>query len=319
MAEKTGISIIVPVYNEEANVLPLVKRLASVLEKIPGKNEVVFVDDGSTDATFARLSQARADNPFVIIVRLNRNCGKTLAYRAGFAHAGGAVLVTMDGDLQDDPEEIPLMISPLSQGYDVVIGWKAQAGESIGKPFTSRLFSFLASFLTGTSFHDVDCPFRAMRASVARALDFHGDLYRFIPILAKVKGFKVAEVKVTNRPRHSGTSKYKPRKMIKGVFDLLTIFFLIRFQERPLHFFGLFGALMFLIGFLIDLGLVLNGYLLCGGIIGHAALLMFGVMLMIMGIQIISIGLLGELVITITGSGREKVPVETVLSSGQPD
>jgi glycosyltransferase involved in cell wall biosynthesis len=313
MTDETRISIIIPVYNEEANIAPLMSRLAPVLEKIPGKHETVFVDDGSGDATFARLNEARVNYPIVKIVRLNRNCGKSLAYRAGFQHATGTIVVTMDGDLQDDPEEIPLMLSPLEQGYDMVIGWKAPGKESVGKPFASRVFSAVASYLTGTKFHDVDCPFRAMKATVARALEIHGDLYRFIPILARMKGFTIAEVKISNRERHSGHSKYGSRKMIKGLFDLLTLFFLIRFQERPLHFFGLFGALMFVAGFTVDLGLVAHGYLLNKGIIGHSALLIFGVMLMIMGIQIISIGLLGELVVTQKGQSRLEIPIDSVV------
>jgi glycosyltransferase involved in cell wall biosynthesis len=312
MNSQIRLSIIIPVYNEEANVAPLISRLAPVLEKIPGKHEAVFVDDGSGDATFARLNEAQARYPFVKIVRFNRNCGKSLAYRAGFRHAVGTIIITMDGDLQDDPEEIPLLLAPLDQGYDMVTGWKTADGKSIGKPFSSRLFSIMASYLTGTSFHDVDCPFRAMKANVARMMEIHGDFYRFIPILARVKGYKIAEVKVSNRQRHSGRSKYGSRKIVKGLFDLLTLFFLIRFQERPLHFFGLFGTLMFVCGFIIDFGVVAHGYLFTNGILGHTAMLLFGVMLMVMGIQIISIGLLGELVITRSGPDRRGLPIDSV-------
>jgi glycosyltransferase involved in cell wall biosynthesis len=314
MPSETRLSIIIPVFNEEANIQPLLSRLAPVLKKIPGRHEAVFVDDGSEDATFARLNEARKQYSFVKIIRLNRNSGKSLAYRAGFLHAQGSVLMTIDGDLQDDPVEIPLLLAPLEQGYDMAIGWKTGDGDSIRKPFTSRVFSAVASYLTRTGFHDVDCPFRAMKAKVGHAMEIHGDLYRFIPILAKVKGFRIAEVKISNHARYSGHSKYSSRKMIKGFFDLLTLFFIIRFRERPLHFFGLFGALMFVTGFTIDLGLVLQGYFLNKGIIGHWALLLFGVMIMIMGIQIVSIGLLGELIITLTGSARQELPIESVVS-----
>jgi glycosyltransferase involved in cell wall biosynthesis len=319
MANETNISVIIPVFNEEANILPLMSRLAAVFEKIPGRHEAVFVDDGSEDETFARLSEARIKYPFIKIVRLNRNCGKSLAYRAGFQHAQGTVLMTIDGDLQDDPMEIPLLLAPLEQGYDMTIGWKTGGSDSIKKPFSSRVFSAVASYLTMTSFHDVDCPFRAMKAKVGHALEIHGDLYRFIPILAKIKGFRIAEVKISNHARHSGHSKYSSRKMIKGLFDLLTLFFITRFKERPLHFFGLFGGLMFVTGATIDCGLVLNGYLFNKGIIGHWALLLFGVMIMVMGIQIVSIGLLGELVITITGSTKQELPIESVVGTLVPD
>jgi hypothetical protein len=151
-----------------------------------------------------------------------------------------------------------------------------------------------------------------MKATAARLMEIHGDFYRFIPILARVKGFKITEVKISNHERHSGRSKYGSKKVIKGLFDLLTLFFLVRFQERPLHFFGLFGTLMFLSGFVIDFGVVAHGYLFTNGILGHTAMLLFGVMLMVMGIQIISIGLLGELVITRSGPNVRELPIDSV-------
>jgi len=309
------ISIIIPVYNEQENILALIEKLSNALKKIKGSHEAVFIDDGSTDSTFETLVNAKKNFPFIKIIKLSRNSGKSIAYRAGFLNAKGLIVVTMDGDLQDEPEEIPMIIEPIERGYDLSIGWKVAGKNSIGKSFSSRVFSFIASFLTKTKFHDVDCPFRAIKSDVAKIIgkEMYGDLYRFIPIIAKEKGYKIAEVKISNKRRYAGHSKYNFQKIIKGIFDLLTLFFITRFKEKPLHFFGIFGALMFTSGFFIDLGLVLHGYLFNNAIIGHSALLLFGVMLMIMGIQIISIGLLGELIISGNNKEAKDLPIETII------
>ena len=308
------ISVVIPVFNEENNIEPLCDSIVDVFGRFKRPCQIVFVDDGSVDGTLQKLKSIVKKYTFITIVSLGRNWGKTAGYRVGFQHADGEILVTMDGDLQDDPDDIPLLVNPVVNGCDMTIGWKATTTESIGKPLSSRMFSLFASALTRTRFHDVDCPFRAMRRVVAQSIEFHGDLYRFIPIIARIKGFNVTEVKVKNRARYSGYSKFNRKKMVKGLFDLLTIFFLVRFRGRPLHFFGLLGLLFCGTGFTIDLLLVANGYLFNHGFINHSALLLFGVMLLVIGIQFMSIGLIGEMISSAQGRNINELPVEKVIN-----
>ncbi len=294
------ISIVVPVFNEEDNIDPLCEKLHAVIAPMDKICEVVFVDDGSTDETRRRLIDSCAKYPRFKAIRLGVNSGKTRAYTAGFAIADGQIVVTMDGDLQDDPTEIPKFIEELDKGNDCVVGWKYRGKGPFLKTVASKVFNTYVTLLTGTHFHDMNCPFRAMTARCAKNLKLHGDMYRFIPFIARARGFKVAEIKVENHPRASGHSKYGAARFFKGLLDVIMICFLVRFQEAPLHFFGIFGMSCFAAGFLIDLGLVLHG-LVITGIIGHFAMLLFGILLMLLGIQFISLGLLGELML----SGRK--------------
>jgi glycosyltransferase involved in cell wall biosynthesis len=308
------VSVVIPVFNEQDNIAPLCERLDSVLCSTGAAYEVIFVDDGSTDATHARLAEACEKYPCFMAVSLGVNSGKTVAYTTGFTHAAGAIIVTLDGDLQDAPEEIPKFIREIRKGHDCVIGWKYGGKGTMAKTIPSRLFNGLASIVTGTRFHDINCPFRAMTSRCAKSLRLHGDMYRFIPFIAKARGFSVAEIKVENHPRASGRSKYGPGRFVKGLLDMIMIYFLVRFEEAPLHFFGMMGLFSFAGGFCIDLGLVLRGFFI-SGIIGHFALLLFGILLMLLGIHFISIGLLGELMLSGRKHDEQAVFIKTVTKS----
>ncbi len=307
-----SISVIIPVYNEERNVAPLTQELIPVLERLGREYEIIFIDDGSRDATLDRLKALHSEYAQFVVVCLAQNCGKAAAYEAGFAEASGDIILTMDGDLQDDPADMPALIEALDRGNDCVIGWKHEGKGTLSRALPSRFFNLLASVLMGTRFHDANCPFRAMRRACARRLELRGDLYRFIPLIARAKGFRVCERKVANRRRHSGRSKYGSGRFFKGLLDLLTVFFIIKFQKAPLHFFGAIGALSFITGFCIDLSLVINGLFITGRI-GHSALLLMGVLLMLVGMQFFSIGLLGELISTMSGRRVARAPVASVI------
>jgi glycosyltransferase involved in cell wall biosynthesis len=314
MDKSMDISVVVPVFNEQGNIAPLSAALDDALRGLGKGYEVIVVDDGSTDATHERLVDACKTYPCFTAIRLGVNSGKTAAYSTGFGHASGRIIITMDGDLQDDPQEIPKFLSELQKGYDCVVGWKHGGKGTFAKTMVSRLFNGLMSMVTQTHFHDMNCPFRAMTARCAKSLRLHGDMYRFIPFIAKARGFKVSEIKVENRPRTSGRSKYGPGRFVKGLLDVVMICFLVRFQEAPLHFFGIMGMACFACGFCIDLGLVLHGFIVTG-VIGHFAMLLFGILLMLLGIQFVSLGLLGELMLAGRKYDEQAVTVTTIVKS----
>ncbi|MBN2468745.1 MAG: glycosyltransferase family 2 protein [Deltaproteobacteria bacterium] len=306
------ISIIIPVYNEERNIRILVEKireLAVLKDKIW---EAIFIDDGSTDNTYGELKSAKEGVPEVKIVHFGINAGKAAAYSAGFQFAAGSVIITMDGDLQDDPAEIGSFLAALTNQSDLVVGWKYRGKGSRGRTIPSRIFNFFLGILTGLKINDSNCPFRAMRKEVAKSLNIYGDLYRFIPYLAFNKGYRVAEIKVENYPRQYGKSKYGPGRFFNGMLDLLTVLFISRYNRSPLHFFGIPGLISFVIGFAIDATLVLRGLFVTGQI-GHTALLVMGVMLIILGVQILSLGLLGELIISQRRADRRDLPILDVI------
>jgi len=306
------ISVIIPVYNEEKNVTLLMEKLAASLTLGGRTWEVVFIDDGSSDSTFEELKKLKGKSLEIKIIHFGINSGKAAAYSAGFEVASGDVIITMDGDLQDDPAEIPAFLAALEKGADLVVGWKYKGKGSAGKAVPSRVFNYVVNMLTGLNINDSNCPFRAMRKEVAKSLNIYGDLYRFIPYLAFQKGYRVEEIKVENYPRQFGTSKYGPGRFFNGMLDLLTVLFISRYSKRPLHFFGIPGLLSFLLGFGIDAFLVFRGFFITGHI-GHTALLLMGVMLIILGVQFLSLGLLGELLITQKLAGAKDLPIQEII------
>jgi len=307
------ISVIIPVYNEEKNVSILMDKVIHA-SGLAGKEwEVIFIDDGSTDGTFLELKRLKEKIPQIKIIHFGINAGKAAAYTAGFQLASGNVIITMDGDLQDDPGEIFSFLSTLAKGADLVVGWKYKGKGSTGKTIPSKIFNSLLSILTGLKINDSNCPFRAMKKEVAKSLNIYGDLYRFIPYLAFQKGYKVTEIKVENYPRQFGSSKYGISRLFNGVMDLMTVLFISRYSKRPLHFFGIPGLAALFLGFFIDAFLVLEGFLITGRI-GHTALLIMGVMLIIIGIQFISLGLLGELLVTAKTIELKDLPIKEILT-----
>jgi glycosyltransferase involved in cell wall biosynthesis len=302
------ISVVVPVQDEERSVALLYDELAAALEPLGQEWEVLYVDDGSTDGTFTALTRLQAREPAVRIVRLRRNFGKASALAAGFAQAAGDVVVTIDGDLQDDPQEIPRLLAKLEEGFDLVSGWKTRRRDPWRRRALSRAFNAITGRLSGLRLHDLNCGLKAYRAEVLRGLRLYGELHRFIPVLAHYRGFRVAELPVNHRPREHGRSRYGVERYLRGFFDLLTVTFMGRYRYRPLHLFGTVGLVLGLVGFgLLSYLTVLKA---TGEAIGGRPLLTLGVLLLVVGIQLFSLGLVGELVTSLheerTGD-RERV------------
>jgi glycosyltransferase involved in cell wall biosynthesis len=288
------ISVVVPLRNEEESLGPLLAELRAVLDPLDQPWEAIFVDDGSTDGSFAALTRLHAQQENVRVVRLRRNFGKAAALAAGFEQAAGDVVVTMDGDGQDDPREIPRLLAKLDEGFDLVSGWKARRRDPITRRALSKLFNSVTSRVSGVRLHDMNCGLKAYRGSVVRALNLYGELHRFIPVLAHYEGYRVAELPVNHRARAHGRSRYGLERYLRGFLDLLTVSFMGRYQHRPLH---LFGGLGLLLGFA---GLAILVYMtalkLAGHAIGHRPLLTLGVLLAVVGLQFFSLGLISELV-----------------------
>ncbi|HZO50943.1 MAG TPA: glycosyltransferase family 2 protein [Gaiellaceae bacterium] len=288
------LSVVIPVYDEEESVAPLYAELAAVLDPREEPWEAVFVDDGSSDGTFAALSRLHALHEGVRVVRLRRNFGKAAALAAGFAEASGDVVVTIDGDRQDDPAEIPRLLAKLNEGFDLVSGWKTRRRDPFSRRVPSRVFNAVAGRVSGLRLHDMNCGLKAYRAEVLRGLQLYGELHRYIPVLAHYRGFKVAELPVNHRPREHGRSRYGVERYIRGFLDLLTVTFVGRYRHRPLHLFGGFGLLLLLAGFVVLA--YLTAIKIAGHAIGGRPLLILGVLLVVVGMQFLSLGLLTELV-----------------------
>jgi glycosyltransferase involved in cell wall biosynthesis len=288
------ISVVVPVHNEERSVALLYDELRSALEPLGMAWEAIFVDDGSTDGTFAALTRLHNAEQSVRVVRLRRNFGKAAALVAGFDQAQGDTVVTIDGDLQDDPAEIPRLLAKLDEGFDLVTGWKAHRRDPLSRRVLSRIFNRVTSMFSGLRLHDMNCGLKAYRAEVVHGLRLYGELHRFIPVLAHYRGFRIAELPVNHRPRAHGGSRYGVERYLRGFLDLLTVSFIGRYRHRPLH---LFGGLGLVLGFL---GTAILVYLTVLKILGHAIggrpLLMLGVLLVVIGLQFFSLGLISEMI-----------------------
>ncbi len=242
------ISVVVPVYNERESLVELHSQLARAFADAGQEAELLFVDDGSRDGAWRVIAELAAADPRVAGIRLRRNFGKAAALSAGFAAATGEIVFTMDGDLQDDPAEIPRFLGRLADGYDVVSGWKRTRHDPWHKVLPSRVFNAMVSGLTGCHLHDHNCGFKAYRAEVLREVEIYGELHRFVPVLAHARGFRVGEIEVNHRARRFGRSKYGFARFVKGFLDLLTVRFLTRFGQRPQHALGVLGLCLLLLG-----------------------------------------------------------------------
>ena len=296
------ISVVVPVRDEERTVEPLYEELAAALDGSHEPWEVVFVDDGSRDGTHAALVRLHEGATNVRVIRLRRNVGKAAALDAGFREAEGDTVVTIDGDLQDDPAEIPRLLAKLDEGYDLVTGWKTRRSDPWLRRALSRVFNTVTGRLSGLRLHDMNCGLKAFRVEVARELELYGELHRFIPVLAHDLGFRVTELGVNHRPREHGRSRYGMERYARGFFDLLTVAFMSRYRHRPLHLFGGLGLVLGAIGGAILVYLTIVK--LTGEPIGRRPLLLLGVLLVVVGIQFLSLGLVSELV---TSQHRERL------------
>lgn len=288
------ISFVVPFLDEQGTLEELYRRIAAELPDRPF--EVVFVDDGSTDGSARVVERLLAHHPPIRLVQLRGNFGKAAALAAGFDHANGEIVFTMDADLQDDPKEIPRFLRMLDEGYDCVSGYKQVRHDPWHKVLPSRVFNWMVRRLTGVPLHDVNCGFKCYRAEVVKSIRLYGELHRFVPVLAHLKRFRVAEIVVTHHARRLGVSKFGAGRFTRGLMDLLTVWFLLKFDRKPSHFFGRVGGLS-LLG-----GLGVLGYLtmlkLFGEAIGQRPLLVLGVLLVVVGIQILATGLLAELIVS---------------------
>ena len=241
--KKIFLGIVIPVYNEEGNIKALHSKIKDVLNDLGLISEILFVDDGSTDSTLRKLKSIASKDKAVRILTFHKNFGKANALEAGFKNVNGDIIITMDGDLQDDPEEIPRFIRKLESGYDLVSGWKYHRKDPIGKKIPSRFYNFLIRKLTGVNIHDSNCGFKAYRREVIDMVDVYGEFHRYIPIIAYWRGFRVGEIKVKHHKRVSGRSKYGPGRLCKGFMDLITISFLTKYGRSPIYLFGTLSAL----------------------------------------------------------------------------
>jgi glycosyltransferase involved in cell wall biosynthesis len=306
------LSIVIPVYNEEESLQPLSEELEAALQAMQQPYEIIFVDDGSTDDSFAVLQQLQeADPDHVRVVSFRRNFGKTAALSVGFKRARGEVVVTMDADLQDDPQEMPKLLNKLEEGWDLVAAWRERRQDPVSKTLPSRVANAVVARFTGLELHDFNCGFKAYRAQVVRELKLYGDLHRYIPVLASWQGFRVAEVPVLHRPRRFGRSKYGWQRMVRGFFDLMVVLFLTHYLRRPLQLFGIAGAVCLLIGFIV--GLYLTYLRFFGPGIGWRPALFFDVMAIVVGVQLISIGLLGEMLRNFSYRSEDEYSIRTEL------
>jgi glycosyltransferase involved in cell wall biosynthesis len=311
------VSVVVPLLNEQPSLAILYCELAATLDGTTHPWEVVFVDDGSIDGSYAELVRLHALHDNVQVVRLRRNFGKAAALSAGFHQARGDVIVTLDADLQDNPAEIPRLLAKLAEGFDLVSGWKRDRQDPRSRRIFSRIYNGTTALITGVHLHDMNCGLKAYRAEVVRSFHIYGDLHRFVPVLAHQRGYRVAEIAVDHRPRSYGRSRYGLERYLRGLFDLLTVTFLGRYRYRPLHLFGGVGLTSGALGSAILL--YLTGLKLTGHAIGGRPLLVLGVLLVIVGLQFFSIGLVGEMVTNLNeeraeSKDRARAYVRDVLS-----
>lgn len=310
------VSVVVPMYNEEENVEALYHELRRALSGVNA--ELVFIDDGSSDQTVARLTAAVGADPQVVIVRFRRNFGQTAAMAAGFDYASGDVVATIDGDLQNDPAEIPRMLEKLDEGYDIVAGWRRKRQDNLlYRTLPSRIANFIISHTTKVKLHDYGCTLKVMRADVAKSIQLYGEMHRFIPAVAAELGVKIAELPVNHRARVSGRSKYGLSKTFRVILDLLTVKFFLGYATRPLH---MFGALGFGSG---GLGALLLGWLSYERLaqdvpMGGRPLLLLAVMLVLIGLQFLCFGLLAEVLVRTYHESQNKktYAVREVIRSG---
>jgi glycosyltransferase involved in cell wall biosynthesis len=295
VAEKTGhfVSVVIPLFNEEGSLPELCGRLTSVLERTAARHELIFIDDGSTDGSLSVLQRLREKDERIKIVAFSRNYGKSAALSVGFEHVRGDVVVTIDADLQDDPDEIPGLIAQLDEGYDLVSGWKVDRKDPLSKTLPSKIFNSVTSLVSRIKLHDFNCGLKVYRREVVRRISVYGELHRFIPVLAGWEGFRVTERRVSHRERRFGQSKFGAERLLNGLFDLITVMFITRRATSPLHFFGRIAFVFFAVGGAITL------YFFILWIFGrglHVRPLMVGGLIMIViAIQIGSFGLLAEL------------------------
>ncbi len=304
------LSIVVPFLNEQDSLQELVERIYEHVQPLNLTFELLFIDDGSTDHSFQRLLESKKNHPEIKIIRFRKNFGKSIALSEGFSRAQGNIVITMDADLQDDPAEIPNLIKKLEEGYDLVSGWKKKRHDPLSKTIPSKLFNFTTRFLTGIKIHDFNCGLKAYRHEVIKAIPIYGELHRYLPVLAHWQGFRVGELPVRHHPRKYGHTKFGARRFLNGFFDLITVLFITRYRQKPMHLFGLFGLLNMFLGTAILIFLAIQWFQ--GEPLSRRPLLFLGILLVIVGVQSFSLGLIGDMLIS-TRDTRPKFAVKEVI------
>jgi glycosyltransferase involved in cell wall biosynthesis len=300
------LSIVVPVFNEEENVEPLVGEIRNALARVNKNYEIIAIDDGSNDGTFAALSRLQRCDPALNIIRLKRNFGQTAALAAGLAYASGDIVVLMDGDGQNDPADIPALLAKLDEGKDLVVGWRFKRQDPfLSRRLPSMIANRLISWTTKVKLHDYGCTLKAMRKDIAKSLRLYGEMHRFIPAIAYERGAQVAEIKVNHRPRLHGSSKYGITRTLRVVLDLLTVKFLSSYSTRPAHVFGPIGVISGLTGFAIALYLTVQKFAYRLEI-GNRPLLLLSILLIFIGFQFVTMGLLGEMLARIYHESQDR-------------
>jgi len=290
------VSILVPLFNEEESLTKLSREINAVFEKITPDYEILFVDDGSNDNSLKVIKNLVRNNNKIRFISFRKNYGKSAALNIGFKNVSGDVIITMDADLQDDPNEIPSLLGELQKGFDLVSGWKKKRHDPFIKKYSSRFFNYVTKVMSGIKIHDFNCGLKAYKRAVVKSISVQGELHRYIPVLADWKGFKISEIVVKHHPRRYGKTKFGISRFFKGFIDLITVIFTTRYIKRPLHFFGTLGVVTFLVGFSIDLYLTIFWFL--GELhLSNRPILYLGTLLIIVGVQFFSLGLIGEMLV----------------------
>src|SRR5438132_10952675 len=311
------VSVVVPLFNERAALDELYARLSAVLGDVAPTYEIIFVDDGSTDGSLARLKDFRDSNRSVRFIHFRRNFGKSAALAAGFRAARYRIIVTIDADLQDIPEQLPLLLDKLGEGYDLVCGWRYSRRDRLSKRIASKIYNVVTGMLTGVRLHDLNCGFKCIRREVLDEVMVYGERHRFIPVLASYRGFRLGEVKIDHAPRAHGSSRYGLERVVGGVFSLLTVILMTRYTNKPLHFFGVMGLFLAGVGSAIDLYLIAMRVLF-NEWLSNRPLLIIGILLLIVGVQLVLFGLLAEMVAFSYRRENEYSIVESEATEEEP-
>ncbi len=287
------VSVLIPLYNEEESLKPLLAEIKDALKKISIDYEIFFVDDGSTDNSLSIIKEFVKTNPKIRFISFRKNYGKSAALQLGFKAVTGDAVITMDADLQDDPAEIQNLLAKLDEGYDLVSGWKKVRHDPFIKKHSSKFFNYMTRLFSGIKIHDFNCGLKGYRKETVKNVELYGELHRYIPVLAGWKGFKVTETVVRHHPRKYGVTKFGISRFFKGFIDLISVTFTLRYIRRPMHLFGFMGAISFFIGFLISAYLSYDWFI-NNAPLSNRPLLGLGMLLIVVGVQFFSVGLLGE-------------------------
>ncbi|MCL5070910.1 MAG: glycosyltransferase family 2 protein [Actinobacteria bacterium] len=311
---KTEISVVIPVYNEEDNVWLLYDNLEPVLSKLGRNYEVILVDDGSKDGTYNKLRQLHEKNNHFKVIKFRRNFGQTPAMRAGFDFAGGDIIITLDADLQNDPEDIPKILKKMDEGYDIVSGWRKDRKDKVSRRFPSAVANKIISVLFGVRLHDYGCTLKAYRKEVLENIELYGEMHRYIPAIASWMGINVAEIPVNHQARKFGKAKYGISRTIRVILDIITIKFLLTYSKKPMQIFGLVGVFTSLAGFIITAYLIIER-LFFNQPLSSRPLFILSIFMIFIGIQLITMGLLGEIMMRTyhEGTGKSTYVIREII------